>query len=52
VLSRYARAGHVITTAYDPYSLLRSAEDMFALKPLARAEGAPSFAKLALPRAF
>jgi hypothetical protein len=48
VLSRYARRGKTVTTAYTPYSLLRSLEDMLRYTPLARAKSAPSFATAAL----
>jgi hypothetical protein len=37
---------------YDPYSLLRSLQDLFALKPLARAAKASSFADTVLARAL
>jgi hypothetical protein len=46
VLSKYAPADHAITTAYDPYSLLRTVEDIFGFKPLADAKAAKSFADL------
>jgi hypothetical protein len=52
VLSRFARAGAAVAGSYDPYSLLRSAEDLFALPPLAQARHARSFARAALPGAF
>jgi hypothetical protein len=52
LLSRFARAGTTIAGPYDPYSLLRSVEDLFGLTPLARAKDAASFAKVALPGAF
>jgi hypothetical protein len=48
VLSRYARRHHTLTTAYGPYSLLRSVEDMLGYSPLAHAKSAPSFATAAL----
>jgi hypothetical protein len=48
VLSRYARRGKTVTTAYTPYSLLRSLEDMLRYTPLARAKSALSFATAAL----
>lgn len=48
VLSRYAHRSKTITTAYTPYSLLRSLEDMLRYTPLARAKSAPSFATAAL----
>jgi hypothetical protein len=52
LLSRFARPGRTIAGPYDPYSLLRSLEDLFGLAPLARAKDATSFAKAALPGAF
>jgi phosphatidylinositol-3-phosphatase len=48
VLSRYTRKGRAIATAYSPYSLLRSLEDMLRYTPLAKAKSAPSFASAAL----
>ncbi|MGZ4244297.1 MAG: hypothetical protein ACXVSE_08405 [Solirubrobacteraceae bacterium] len=44
VLSRYARRHRTIATAYGPYSLLRSAEDMLSFSALAHAKSARSFA--------
>jgi hypothetical protein len=44
ILSRYTRAGSTDPKAYNPYSVLRSAEDVFGLSPLGRAKGAASFA--------
>ncbi|MDX6664851.1 MAG: hypothetical protein QOG68_1057 [Solirubrobacteraceae bacterium] len=52
LLSRYAKAGSTDDAPYDPYSLLRSIGDVFALKPLAKAAGAASFAAADLPQAF
>ena len=52
LVSRYAQAGGTNGTAYDPYSLLRSLEDLFALKPLARAATASSFAPTVLGSAY
>jgi hypothetical protein len=52
LLSRYAKRGATIDTPYDPYALLHSIEDVFALEPLAKSAGAASFARLALPAAF
>ncbi|MCW3046704.1 MAG: phosphoesterase [Solirubrobacterales bacterium] len=51
LLSRFARAGTTVAGPYDPYSVLRSVEDLFGLKPLARANHASSFVKAALPGA-
>ncbi|MGA2011177.1 MAG: hypothetical protein ABSH51_11725 [Solirubrobacteraceae bacterium] len=48
VLSRYATKGRTIATTYDPYSLLRSIEDMLDYTPLAHAGTAQSFAQPAL----
>lgn len=45
LLSRFLPAGGTVGTAYDPYSLLRTIEDIFALpKYLAKAADATSFA--------
>lgn len=44
LISRFAQAGGTDDTAYDPYSLLRSTEDLFGIKPLAKAKDAKSFA--------
>jgi hypothetical protein len=52
LLSRFASTGRTISKPYDPYSLLRSVEDLFGLTPLARAKDAASFAKAALPGAY
>jgi hypothetical protein len=52
VLSPFAGGGKTTATPYDPYSLLRSVEDLFGLTPLAHAQEAQSFAKAALPGAF
>lgn len=52
LVSRYARAGGSAGSAYDPYALLRSLEDLFGLRPLARAAGAPSFAHTVLGGAY
>ena len=51
VLSRYATAGKTVATAYNPYSLLRSIEDLLGYKPLAHAQGAKSFVAGVLPGA-
>jgi hypothetical protein len=51
VLSRYAARGQVIAATYDPYSLLRSIEELFGFTPLAHAATAKSFAAEALPGA-
>lgn len=44
LLSRFAQAGATEDAAHDPYSLLRSVQDLFGVKPLARSAKAPSFA--------
>jgi phosphatidylinositol-3-phosphatase len=44
VLSRHTARDKRIATAYDPYALLRSVEDMLNDTPLARAAKVPSFA--------
>jgi hypothetical protein len=48
VISRYTARKKPISKAYDPYSLLRSIEDMLGDDALARAAGAASFAKRVL----
>ena len=48
VLSPRTRKGKVISTAYGPYSLLRSVEDMLGDTALAHAQSARSFAKAVL----
>jgi phosphatidylinositol-3-phosphatase len=48
VISRFAKAGAIIRTAYDPYSVLRSAEDLLGFTPLAHATHASSFVTSAL----
>ncbi|MDO8187478.1 alkaline phosphatase family protein [Conexibacter sp. JD483] len=52
VVSRFAQAGTTAGARYDAYSLLRSIEDLFALRPLARAAAASSFAPTALASAY
>jgi hypothetical protein len=49
ILSSYATPGRTLRGDYDPYSLLRSVEDLLGLAPLAHAAGAPSFVRQALP---
>lgn len=44
LISRFAEAGGTDDTAYDPYSLLRSTEDLLGIKALAKAKDATSFA--------
>jgi hypothetical protein len=48
VLSRFARPGRRLGVAANPYSLLRSVEDMLDLTPLAHAAAARSFARAVL----
>ncbi len=43
VLSPFTKAGSSDAAAYDPYSILRTAEDVFSLSKLARAKSAPGF---------
>jgi hypothetical protein len=52
LISRFAQPGTTAGATYDPYSLLRSIEDLFALRPLARAATASSFAPTALAAAY
>jgi len=49
VLSPYAGAGKRVSTTYDPYSLLRSVENLLGYAPLASAKSASSFIAKALP---
>jgi phosphatidylinositol-3-phosphatase len=51
VLSRYAAKGKTISAVYNPYSVLRSTEDLLGLKPLAKANSAKPFVADALPGA-
>ncbi len=48
LLSRFAARGKVISTTYDPYSLLRAVEDLFGFTPLAHAAKGKSFVAEAL----
>jgi phosphatidylinositol-3-phosphatase len=48
VISPHTTKGKVVSTAYEPYSLLRSVEDMLGYTALARAQAAPSFAQAVL----
>ena len=52
LVSRYAQAGSTSGSEYDPYALLRSIQDLFALKPLARSADASSFAQTVLGEAM
>jgi len=52
LVSRFARAGTTAASVYDPYSLLRSLEDVFGLRPLAKAARAASFAPTVLSGAY
>ena len=52
IVSRYAQAGRTLKGSYDPYSALRSIEDLLGLDPLGFAAQATSFARAALPEAF
>ncbi len=51
VLSPLAKAGSTLRGTYNPYSVLRSVEDLLGYSPLVHAKGAPSFATAALPGA-
>jgi phosphatidylinositol-3-phosphatase len=52
VLSRYEHAGRTVSKPFNPYSILRSVEDLLGLQPLlARAKSAKSFVSTALPGA-
>jgi hypothetical protein len=52
LVSKFAAPGSTVGGDYDPYSLLRSVEDLFALRPLARATHASSFADTVLADAL
>lgn len=51
VLSPLAKAGSTLRGTYNPYSVLRSVEDLLGYSPLVHAKGARSFATAALPGA-
>jgi phosphatidylinositol-3-phosphatase len=51
VISRYATPGRTVARAYDPYSLLRSVDELLGFKPLVNAAKAKSFVAAALPGA-
>jgi phosphatidylinositol-3-phosphatase len=51
LVSRFAKAGSTDDAVYDPYAVLRSVQDLFALKPLARSAKAASFAGTVLASA-
>jgi hypothetical protein len=51
VISPYASAGTKVSGSYDPYSVLRSIEDLFGYSALAHAAKAKSFVAAALPGA-
>ncbi|HEX7290184.1 MAG TPA: alkaline phosphatase family protein [Conexibacter sp.] len=52
LVSKYAQPGGTAGSDYDPYALLRSLQDLFALTPLARAATASSFAPTVLADAY
>lgn len=51
ILSPLAKTGSTLRGTYNPYSVLRSVEDLFGYTPLVHAKSAPSFATAALPGA-
>ena len=51
ILSPLAQTGRTVSGAYDPYSLLRTIEDLFGYTPLVHANSARSFASTVLPGA-
>jgi len=51
ILSPLAKAGSTLRGTYNPYSVLRSVEDMLGYAPLVHAKSAQSFATAALPGA-
>jgi hypothetical protein len=52
VLSRWTHHHRTITRKYQPYSLLRSVEEMLGATPLAHAKQAPSFATAVLDKSL
>lgn len=52
LVSRFAKAGTTAASPYDPYAVLRSVEDLFALRPLVRAAKTGSFAPTVLASAY
>jgi hypothetical protein len=50
-LSPFGTRGGTSAGAYDPYSVLRSVEDLFGFAPLGHAHGASSFVSQTLPGA-
>lgn len=52
LVSPFAQAGTAVASEYDSYSLLRSMQDLFGVKPLARAAKASSFADTVLSEAL
>lgn len=52
LISPFAQAGSTVAGDYDPYSLLRSLQDLLALKPLAKSNDAKSFAGTVLAKAM
>jgi hypothetical protein len=51
VLSRFATADKTVSATYNPYSVLRSIEDLLGYEPLAHAKSARSFVSAVLPGA-
>jgi hypothetical protein len=51
ILSPLAKTGSTVRGTYNPYSILRSVEDLFGYTPLVHAKSAHSFATAALPGA-
>jgi phosphatidylinositol-3-phosphatase len=51
ILSPKVKAGATVSTPYNPYSVLRSAEDLLGYTPLVHAKAAKSFADVAMPAA-
>jgi hypothetical protein len=52
LVSKFAQAGSTVGAEYDPYSVLRSTQDLFGLRPLARSAKAKSFADTVLADAL
>ena len=51
ILSPKVKPGATVSTSYNPYSVLRTAEDLLGYTPLVHAKSAKSFANVAMPAA-
>jgi hypothetical protein len=50
VLSRFAKAGKTVSAIYNPYSVLRSVENLLGYTPLGHAQSARSFDSAVVPK--